>query len=55
MQSGLIFMCDAALETCQRSNLRVDLILVRSPSAADHAPPRKWNMQYCVPIEPTLF
>jgi hypothetical protein len=54
LQTGLLFMCDVALERCVRSGLRADIIIVKSPSAFDHAPPKNWNIQYGVPTEPVL-
>lgn len=54
LQTGLLFMCDVALERCVRSGLRADIIIVKSPSAFDHAPPKNWDIQYGVPTEPVL-
>jgi hypothetical protein len=54
LQTGLLFMCDAALERCARLGFRADMIIVKSPSAFDHAPPKNWNIQYGVPTEPVL-
>lgn len=54
VQAGLLFMCDLSLERRARSGFQVDIIIVKSPSAFDHAPPKNWNIQYGVPTDPVL-
>ena len=54
VETGLLFMCDLSLERRARSGLRADMIIEKSYSAFDHAPPKNWNIQYCVPTEPVL-
>lgn len=54
VQAGLLFMCDISLERRARSGFHVDMNIVKSPSAFDHAPPKNWNIQYGVPTEPVL-
>ena len=54
VQSGLLFMCDLSLERRARSGFRVDMIIDKSHSAFDHAPPKNWNIQYGVPTDPVL-
>lgn len=54
VQAGLLFMCDLSLERRARSGFHVDMIIVKSPSAFDHAPPKNWDIQYGVPTDPVL-
>ena len=54
VQTGLLFMCDLSLERLARVGFRVDMIINKSYSAFDHAPPKNWQIQYGVPTEPVL-
>jgi len=54
VQTCLLFMCDLSLERLARVGFRVDMIINKSYSAFDHAPPKNWQIQYGVPTEPVL-
>lgn len=55
MDSLFIYLCDAAVERCNRSSYRVDTI-IDPPGYPSPAPaPRTWDMQIVEPIVRIAF
>lgn len=55
MESLFIYMCDAAVERCNRASLRLDVIIAPPGYPTPAQSPKRWGMQFVEPTERMAF